>query len=107
MDKEAALPAPQIEPRQVTEAIPDAEINERRDIAVGSIPKINITISNLMPKLGYKMSARQANRMSYDEPPRYPEDVLYKPSEESPDVGHTYILLSLSHSYENKGIFQH
>jgi len=36
------------------------------------------------------MSTQQVNRMSYDEPPRHPEGALYKPSEESPEVGHTY-----------------
>ncbi len=90
MDKEAALPTPQIEPVQVAEAILDAAINERRDVAVGSMSKINITVSKLMPRLGDKMSAQQVNRMSYDEPPRHPEGALYKPSEESPEVGHTY-----------------
>ena len=90
MDKEAALPTPQIEPMEVAQAILDAAVNERRDVTVGAMSKINTTISKLMPKLGDKMSINQAEKMAYDDPHRNPEVALYRPSEESSEVGHMY-----------------
>lgn len=80
-DKEAALPTPQIAPEKVAEAILDAATHHRRDVKVGAMSKLNTTISKLIPSLGDKLSAGQAERQHYEEPPRNPEGTLYVPGE--------------------------
>lgn len=90
MDKEPALPTPQLEPSQVAEAILDAAVNERRDVTVGAMSTFNTAVSKLLPGLADKMSALQAQRLSYEEPPRNPEGALYKPSEETSLAGQVH-----------------
>jgi hypothetical protein len=38
-------------------------------------------VAKVMPKLGDKIAAKQADRQQYDEPPRDPEGTLYKPGQ--------------------------
>lgn len=84
MDWEPKLPTPQLDPEEVAEAILDAAVNPTRDKRVGGMSKLNTTIAKIAPGLGDKMSARQADRQQYDEPPRHPEGTLYAPA----DGGH-------------------
>lgn len=79
MDKEPKLPTPQIDPRQVAEAILHAATKPTREIKVGMMSKLNTTMHNLLPGLAERMEARQANRQQYDEAPRDPEGALYRP----------------------------
>jgi short-subunit dehydrogenase len=82
MDREPKLPTPQIEPEQVAEAILEAATDPTRDTKVGLMAKVNTTVAKLLPGLGDKLAAMQANRQQYDEPPRDPQGTLYKPGEE-------------------------
>jgi short-subunit dehydrogenase len=82
MDQEPKLPTPMIDPEDVAEAILKAATKPQRDVKVGTMSKVNTTISKIAPSLGDKMSAKQADRQQYDEPPRDPEGTLYKPGEE-------------------------
>ena len=61
MDQEPKLPTPMIE--------------------VGTMSKVNTTVSKVAPSLGDKLSAKQVDRQQYDAPPRDPAGTLYKPGE--------------------------
>jgi short-subunit dehydrogenase len=78
MDKEPKLPTPQIDPRQVADAILHAATKATRDIKVGMMSKINTTMHNVLPALAEKIEAKQAGRQQYDESPRNPEGALYR-----------------------------
>jgi short-subunit dehydrogenase len=80
-DKEPKLPTPQIDPQQVADAILDAAVHPTRAKKVGSMSKLNTTVSKLAPGLGDKMSAKQVDRQHYDEPPRNPQGALHESSE--------------------------
>jgi len=80
MNREPALPTPQIDPTQVAQAIVSAAESPTRDVTVGAMSKMNTMMFKLLPSLGDKMSAKQVNRQQYDEAPRDPEGSLYRPS---------------------------
>ena len=75
-DKEAKLPTPQIEPQQVADAILEAAVTPTRSKKVGAMAVVNTTMAKILPSLGDKMAAMQADRQHYDEPPRNPEGDL-------------------------------
>jgi short-subunit dehydrogenase len=79
MDREPKLPTPQLDPKEVAEAILDAATDPARDVKVGMMAKLNTTTAKIAPKLGDKMSATYVDRQQYDEPPRRPEGSLYTP----------------------------
>ncbi|MDB4927779.1 MAG: short-chain dehydrogenase [Myxococcaceae bacterium] len=79
MDQEPKLPTPQIEPQQVADAILEAATKHQRDVKVGLGAVVNTTIAKIAPGLGDAMSAKQADRQHYDEPPRNPAGTLYAP----------------------------
>src|SRR4051794_2737688 len=81
MTKEAKLPTPQIDPQQVADAILKAATSHERDVKVGAGAVLNTTLGKIAPGLGDKMSAKQAVRQQYNEPPRNPEGTLYKAGE--------------------------
>jgi len=78
MDQEPKLPTPQIQPEQVAQAIVDAAEKPPRDVKVGAMSKLNTFTAKIAPRLGDKMSAMQADRQHYDEPPRNPEGTLWR-----------------------------
>jgi short-subunit dehydrogenase len=80
MDREPKLPTPQIDPADVAAAILDAAENPARDVTVGSMAKLNTTVAKLMPAVGDRLAAAQADRQQYAEPPRNPEGALFRPS---------------------------
>ncbi|MDB5801063.1 MAG: short-chain dehydrogenase [Rhodocyclales bacterium] len=82
MDHEPKLPTPMIDPQRVAEAILHAATDPERSIKVGALSKLNTTMEKLFPALAEKMSAKQAGRQQYAEPPRNPEGGLYRPSGE-------------------------
>jgi short-subunit dehydrogenase len=86
-DKEAKLPTPQIEPQQVADAILEAAVTPTRSKKVGVMAAVNTTMAKVLPSLGDKMAAMQADRQHYDEPPRNPEGALYRPSQETQVAG--------------------
>jgi short-subunit dehydrogenase len=90
MDREPKLPTPQIDPDEVAEAILDAATSPTRAKRVGTMSKLNTAIAKLAPGLGDKLSAKQADRQQYDEPPRHPDGTLFQPSEATRVVGRTH-----------------
>lgn len=88
MDKEPKLPTPQIDPRQVAEAILDAAVQGGRDVKVGSMSMLNTTVSKLMPGLADRMAAKQVERQQEDAAPRRPEGTLYQPGITGAIYGH-------------------
>lgn len=81
MDREPKLPTPQIDPEDVAKAILKAAVEGGRDVKVGTMARLNTMTSKLAPSLGDKLSAQQADRQQYDEPPRHPEGTLYTPGQ--------------------------
>jgi short-subunit dehydrogenase len=90
LDKEAKLPTPQIDPEQVADAILAAAVTPTRNKTVGLMAKVNTTIAKFAPSLGDKLAARQAERQTYDEPPRNPEGTLHHSSEDVGSAGQTH-----------------
>jgi len=82
MAREPKLPRPQIDPEDVAGAILDAAAKPTRDVRVGSMAVFNTIAAKVMPGIADKMSARQADRQQYDEPPRNPEGGLWRPAGE-------------------------
>ncbi len=82
MQKEPKLPDPQIDPQRVADAILDAACHPRRTVKVGAMAHVNTAVAKVAPSIGDKLSAKQADRQQYDEPPRDPEGTLNKPGEE-------------------------
>lgn len=83
MAEEPKLPTPMIEPEDVAEAILEAAHEGGRDIKVGAMSKMNTLTSKLMPSVGDRMSALQADRQQRDEPAtRDREGALYRASED-------------------------
>jgi len=81
MNQEPKLPTPQIDPQKVADAILKAATRHERDVKVGAGAVLNTTLGKIAPGLGDKMSAKQADRQQYNEPPRNPEGTLYKAGE--------------------------
>ena len=79
MEREPKLPTPQIDPSDVADAILKAATRPMRDVKVGLVAKVDTKLVSLVPALADKVSALQANRQQYDEPPRDPEGALFKP----------------------------
>jgi short-subunit dehydrogenase len=82
MDQEPKLPTPQIEPEKVADAILDAAAKPERDVRVGAMSVMNTIAAKVMPSAADKMSAKQADRQQYDEPPRNPDGALWQPGGE-------------------------
>ncbi len=89
MDREPKLPSPQIEAQQVAEAILEAAVKPTRHTKVGLMSKVNTTMSNVLPGVADKMSAKQIDRQQYSERPRNPDGALYQPSEMTGVAGQT------------------
>ncbi len=78
LDKEPKLPTPMIDPMQVAEAILKAATDGGRDVKVGSMSVLNTTLSKIMPSMGDKMAAKQADRQETDMKPVRPEGTLFE-----------------------------
>ena len=78
MDSEPKLPDPQIDPHRVAEAILDAAQKRGRDIKVGAMSHLNTTTSALLPRLGDRLAAKQADRQQHDAPPQRPQGTLFE-----------------------------
>jgi short-subunit dehydrogenase len=82
MDREPKLPTPQIEPEKVADAILGAAEKAERDVRVGAMSVMNTIAAKVMPSAADKLSAKQADRQQYEEPPRNPEGTLWQPGGE-------------------------
>jgi short-subunit dehydrogenase len=81
MAKEPKLPTPQIDPRQVAEAILEAAAKPVRDVKVGMMSKVNTAAFKLAPKLADWMAKKQSTRQNYDSAPIDPQGALYRAGE--------------------------
>ncbi|HST43664.1 MAG TPA: SDR family NAD(P)-dependent oxidoreductase, partial [Luteimonas sp.] len=81
MAQEPKLPTPMIDPMQVADAILEAATTGGRDVRVGAMARMNVTLSRVMPALADRMSAMQAGRQQEDRAPRNPQGTLYAPGE--------------------------
>jgi short-subunit dehydrogenase len=89
MDKEPKLPTPMIAPQRVADAILEAAVEGGRNIKVGAMAVINTAVFKLMPALGEKMAAMQANRQQQDKSPEHPEGTLFEPGQTGYVIGQT------------------
>ncbi|NBD20510.1 SDR family NAD(P)-dependent oxidoreductase [Aquabacterium fontiphilum] len=78
---EPQLPTPQLDPREVAQAILKAATEGGRDITVGVMAKLNVAAARFMPSLSDRMAARQADRQQRDEPAQHSEGALYRASQ--------------------------
>lgn len=78
MSREPKLPDPQIDPAQVAAAIIEAAQSGGRDIKVGSMARLNVMASRLMPRVADRLSALQVDRQQLDEAPIRPQGTLYE-----------------------------
>jgi short-subunit dehydrogenase len=81
MAKEPKLPTPQIDPRQVAEAIVHAASKPTRDVQVGMMSKMNVAAFRLTPRLADWMAKKQAKRQNYDAAPIDPQGALHRAGE--------------------------
>lgn len=88
MAQEPKLPTPMIDPHKVAKAILDAATNGGRDVAVGAMAKLDTATAKLLPSLGDKMSAMQADRQQEDRPPQNPQGTLYQGGGSGQVYGH-------------------
>ncbi|MBL9149564.1 MAG: SDR family NAD(P)-dependent oxidoreductase [Phycisphaerae bacterium] len=89
-DREAQLPPPKIDPREVAEAILDVAVRPARSRRVGSLSTINTTLAFLAPSVADRMAARRAEDQFRDAPNRDHDGALHRPSEQSTTAGHSH-----------------
>jgi len=81
LDREPKLPDPMIDPDQVAKAILDAATSPTRHTKVGMMAKVNTFVSNNIPAVADRMSAKYVSKQQEDQPPQHPEGTLYVPGE--------------------------
>jgi short-subunit dehydrogenase len=88
MDHEPKLPDPQIDPKQVAEAILDAAVKATHHMKVGFQAKLNTFLANNAPTIADHMAAKYVNRQQKEERPQHPDGTLYSPGEGGQIYGH-------------------
>ena len=78
MDREPTLPSPQLDPHQVADAILQAATTPVRDLKVGTMAKLDVTMEKLMPGVVDLLSVFQVPRQQLDAAPRNPAGALYR-----------------------------
>lgn len=78
LSREPRLPDPKIDPQQVAEAILAAAQHGGRNIRVGVMATLNISLSRLMPALADKLSHRLVQAQQQGRPPQHPQGTLYQ-----------------------------
>ena len=78
MDREPTLPSPQLDPHQVADAILQAATTPTRDLKVGTMAKLDVTMEKLVPGVVDVLSVFQVPRQQLDEAPRNPAGSLYR-----------------------------
>ncbi|WP_225763671.1 SDR family oxidoreductase [Stenotrophomonas sp. Marseille-Q4652] len=79
LDHEPKLPTPLIDPQRVAETILKAAEQGGRDIKVGAMAHMDVTMSRLLPRLADRMAAMQAGRQEHGVAPLRPEGTLFRP----------------------------
>ncbi|HEX4794893.1 MAG TPA: SDR family oxidoreductase, partial [Humisphaera sp.] len=69
LDREPKLPDPMIDPDQVAKAILDAATSPTRHTKVGMMAKVNTFVSNNIPSVADRMSAKYVSKQQEDQPP--------------------------------------
>jgi hypothetical protein len=75
------LPTPQLEPEKVASVILDAAVSPARDVKVGAMSKLNVTMAKIAPSIADRMAKLQMGRQQRDEPPRSQHGALVHGSE--------------------------
>ena len=78
MDREPTLPSPQLDPHQVADAILQAATTPVRDLKVGTMAKLDVTMEKLMPGVVDLLSVFQVPRQQLDAAPKNPAGALYQ-----------------------------
>jgi short-subunit dehydrogenase len=78
MDREPTLPSPQLDPHQVADAILQAATTPVRDLKVGMMAKLDVTMEKLMPGVVDVLSVFQVPRQQLDAAPKNPAGALYQ-----------------------------
>jgi short-subunit dehydrogenase len=81
MDHEPTLPAPQLDPRQVADAILGAAVEPERDVTVGMMARLDLAAFKLAPRLADWIARKQINRQQHGAPPVRPAGALYTAGE--------------------------
>jgi short-subunit dehydrogenase len=89
-DREAQLPPPKIDPREVAEAILDVAVHPARARRVGGLSTINTALAKFAPSVADRLAARRAEEQFGDAPNRDHDGALHRPSEDTPAVGHSH-----------------
>lgn len=79
---EPKLPSPQIDPHQVADAILGAATTPARNVKVGAMATLDVTMEKLVPGLVDVMSVFQVPRQQTDQRPIDPAGSLYRPRSE-------------------------
>ena len=79
---EPKLPSPQIDPHQVADAILGAATTPARNVKVGAMATLDVTMEKLVPGLVDVMSVFQVPRQQTDQRPIDPAGSLYEPRSE-------------------------
>jgi short-subunit dehydrogenase len=82
MQLEPKLPSPQIEPARVAAAILEAAEVPTRQRTVGARAAMMTTVAALLPGYLDRSARKLAEQQQSDEPPRRPEGILHRSSEE-------------------------
>ena len=78
MDREPTLPSPQLDPHQVADAILQAATTPTRDLKVGTMARLDVTMEKLVPGVVDVLSVFQVPRQQTDAAPRNPAGSLYQ-----------------------------
>ncbi|MFC5509702.1 SDR family oxidoreductase [Massilia jejuensis] len=76
---EPKLPAPRLDPHQVADAILQAATTPTRNLKVGAMASIDVTMEKLMPGVVDLLSVFQVPRQQTGAAPRDPAGTLYRP----------------------------
>jgi short-subunit dehydrogenase len=82
LPQEAKLPSNMIDPQEVADAILKSAVKSKRWVKVGTMAKLNATTAKIFPGVADRMSAKQVEDLTRDEPPRDPEGSLNRASED-------------------------
>jgi short-subunit dehydrogenase len=79
MEHHPKLPTPQLDPHRVATAILSAAVTPARDVKVGLMASLDVTMEKLVPGLADRISVLQMPRQQRDEPAHDTMGALYRP----------------------------
>lgn len=82
LEHEPKLPAPRLDPHQVADAILQAATTPTRNVKVGVMASLDVTMEKLIPGVVDVLSVFQVPRQQTGAPPRDPAGTLFRPGSE-------------------------